>query len=373
MTAVHYQEGSFPPEDRIDWRALVPLIGRATAAVARYDGALATIPNPNILLSPMTRQEAVLSSRIEGIKATLSDVLEFETGRQRSVPARRRDDIIEILNYQAALEKAERMLGKLPLCLRVVREAHRILMSGTRGANKAPGEFRRIQNWIGPPGSDIQTATYVPIPADRVPVALARWERYMNEDALDPLVQLAVLHAEFEALHPFLDGNGRLGRLLIPLFLWQRNLIRAPMFSISAFFEAKRSAYYEGLLRVSRDDDWTGWCQYFLQALQRQAEQNLDSARTVLRLYDNMKMRVEEAIRSRYAIRVLDLIFEQPVISSTAFIARSGIPARTARRILDRLCTQNLLDKLVAGGGRRPPILVFRKLLQVVEEGRAVT
>ena len=182
------------------------------------------------------------------------------------------------------------MLEELPLCLRVVNEAHRILMSGGRGTNKTPGDLRRIQNWIGPPGSDPETATYVPIAADRLPDAMARWERYINDrKAPDPLVQLAVLHAEFEALHPFLDGNGRVGRLLVPLFLWRRGLIARPVFYISAWLEANRPTYYDGLLRVSRDDDWTGWCGFFLEAVRRQAEDNLVKAREILALYDSLK------------------------------------------------------------------------------------
>ena len=366
MTAVHYRDGSFPPEDRIDWRALVPLIGRASAAVARYDGHLATIPNPRVLLAPLTIQEAVLSSRIEGIQATLGEVLEFEAGRPPA-SAERREDVVEILNYRSALIEAERMLGELPLCLRVVREAHRILMSGARGTNKAPGEFRRIQNWIGSPGSNIETATYVPIAADRLPDAFARWERYVNDEAPDPLVQLAVLHAEFEALHPFLDGNGRLGRLLIPLFLWQRDLIRAPMFSISAHFEADRSAYYEGLLGVSRDDDWTGWCRFFLQAVQAQAENNLARAHAILDLYEDMKRRMVDLTRSRYGIHALDWIFRCPIFRSTDFLGSAGIPAKTARRLLDRLCEGGIVRPLVAGSGRRPTIFCYADVLNLAE------
>ena len=366
MTAIHYREGSFPPEDRIDWRALAPLIGQASAAVARYDGHLSSILNPRVLLAPLTIQEAVLSSRIEGTQATLGEVLEFEAG-QPPASAARREDVVEILNYQQALIEAERMLGELPLCLRVVLDAHRILMSGARGANNAPGEFRRIQNWIGAPGSTIETATYVPISADRLPHAFARWERYLNDDTSDPLVQLAVLHAEFEALHPFLDGNGRLGRLLIPLFLWQRGFIRAPMFYISAFFEADRSAYYEGLLGVSRDDDWTGWCRFFLQAVQAQAEDNLARARGIIDLYDSLKSRVIDLTRSQYAIYALDWIFEQPIFRSTDFAEQAAIPAPSARRILKLLRDEDILKTLVEGGGRRPVTLIFPALLNVAE------
>ena len=226
MSSVYYHEGRFPPEERLEWPRLIPLIGPAVAAVARYDGVLAAVPNPRVL---MTTQEAVVSSRIEGTQATMSEVLEFEAGHEARSP-QRRDDIHEVLNYRAAMLEAERMLDELPLWQRVVRQAHRIVLSGVRGEGKSPGDYRRIPNWIGPPGCTLEEATFVPVGAERLTAAMSAWERYVNQDAPDRLVQLAVIHAEFEALHPFLDGNGRLGRMLVPLSLWQCGLIRRPMF-----------------------------------------------------------------------------------------------------------------------------------------------
>ena len=362
----HYREGGFPPEERLDWPELIPLIGPAVAAVARYDGTLSVIPNPRVLLSPLTTHEAVLSSRIEGTEATMGEVLEFEAGREAKSPEHRAD-IHEVINYRAAMRQAEQMLEELPLCQRVVRDAHRVLLSGVRGEGKSPGEYRRIPNWIGPLGCTIEEATFVPVGADRLPDAMAAWERYIHHDAPDRLVQLAVLHAEFEALHPFLDGNGRLGRMLVPLFLWQSGLISQPMFYISAYFEARRAAYYEGLLSVSRDDDWTGWCRFFLKAVRAQAEENLAKARGILDLYDTMKRRVEDVTRSRYVIRTLDWIFEHPIFNSSAFAAKAGMPASTARRLLSMLCDDGILRIIRPGGGRRGTILLFPDLLNVTE------
>ncbi len=371
MAAVHYHKGRFPPEERLDWPALIPFIGPASAAVARYDGMLAAVPNPDVLLAPLTTQEAVLSSRIEGIEATLGDVLGFEAGQEPESPARR-DDIQEVLNYRAALRRAEELLQTLPLSQRVVRETHRVLLDGARGEGKSPGDYRRIPNWIGPPGCTIDDATFVPIGADALPAAVDAWERYIHHDAPDRLVQLAVLHAEFEALHPFLDGNGRLGRLLVPLFLWQRGLIRSPRFYISAWFEARRNAYYEGLLAVSRDDDWTGWCRFFLQAVRAQAEDNLTRAQGILALYDAMKLRVAELTRSRYAVQALDWIFQYPVFRSSHFTSRAGIPSKTARRLLDRLCDSGILRVLIASRGQRPAIFGYPDVLNIAE-GRLVS
>ncbi len=370
MAVIRYHEGRFPPGDRIDWRRLIPFIGPATAALARYDGMLAAVPNPRILLSPLSTQEAVLSSRIEGTQATMGEVLEFEAGREPGSPARR-EDIGEVLNYRSAMRRAEEMLETLPLSQRVIRDAHAVLLAGVRGKGQSPGAYRRVANWIGPPGCGIDEATFVPIGANRLPNAMSAWERYIHEDAPDRLVQLAILHAEFEALHPFLDGNGRMGRMLVPLFLWQHNLIRAPMFYISAYFEARRNAYYDGLLAVSRDDDWTGWCRFFLKAVQTQAEDNLAKTRGILSLYEGMKDQIVNTARSQYAIHALDWIFERPIFRSTDFVAAAGIPKPTARRLLNVLRDREILRVIVPGSGRRAAVFIYPALLNIAE-GREI-
>ena len=338
--------------------------------MARYDGMLQAIPNPDILLSPLTTQEAVLSSRIEGTQATMGEVLEFEAGRDAPSPERR-EDIQEVLNYRAAMHEAERMLESLPISQRVIRGAHEVLLDGVRGAGKAPGTYRRIPNWIGPAGFTIEEARFVPPPANELPDAMSRWERYAHGDAPDRLVQLAVLHAEFEALHPFLDGNGRLGRMLIPLLMWQWGLIRHPRFYVSAFFEARRDEYYEALLRVSRDDDWTGWAGLFLEAVRTQAEDNLAKTQEILGLYEELKRRLPDLTRSQYAVRALDWIFERPVFQSTVFVASAGIPASTARRFLGVLREGDVIRDVVPASGRRPAVLAFPALLNIAE-GREV-
>ena len=366
MSPARYREGRFPPEDRLDWRALAPLIGPAVAALARYDGTLAAIPNADVLIAPLATQEAVLSSRIEGTRATMGEVLEFEAAGEAASPEMQ-NDIVEVLNYRAAMREAEKMLENLPLSQRVVREAHRVLLSGARGKNKAPGEYRRVPNWIGPPGCSIDTATYVPVGPEKLADAMSAWEHYMHENAPDLLVQAAVLHAEFEAIHPFLDGNGRLGRMLIPLFLWRRGLIRRPMFYISAYFEAHRDAYYDGLLAVSRDDDWTGWCRFFLEGARAQAEDNLAKTRAILDLYEEMKRRVPELTRSRYAVQALDWMFGRPIFRGVDFMKKAGIPKPTAYRALKMLHRGEILSVARTGRGRRSPVYLFPGLLNIAE------
>ncbi len=367
--AVSYHEGRFPPST-LDWPSLIPWLGPAAAAVARYDGMLTAIPNPGVLLAPLTTQEAVLSSRIEGTEATMGEVLEFEAGGEAASPDRRAD-IHEVLNYRAAMRAAEKLLDTLPFSQRVIREAHKVLLSGVRGQNKSPGEYRRIPNWIGPPGCSVQEAQFVPIGAEKLLDGMSAWERYAHEVTPDRLVQLAILHAEFEALHPFLDGNGRLGRMLVPLFLWQAGIIRRPMFYISAYFESRRDTYYDKLLAVSRDNDWTGWCRFFLEAVKTQAEDNLAKAAAILSLYEGMKRQVAALTRSQYALHALDWIFERPIFKSSDFVAAAGIPVPTARRFLSVLRDGGVLKPVVAGRGRRAAVLAFPALLNIAE-GREI-
>jgi Fic family protein len=364
---VYYHEGQFPPRE-LEWSRLIPLIGPANAAVARYDGTLSAIPNASILLSPLTTQEAVLSSRIEGTQATMGEVLEYEARGESDDPGSSHEaDIWEVLNYRTAMRTAVKMLDELPLCQRLIREVHRVLLNSVRGHGKSPGEYRQIPNWIGPPGCTIEEASFVPISAEKLPEAMSRWERYIHEDAPDPLVQLAILHAEFEALHPFLDGNGRLGRMCIPLFMFSKQLISGPMFYISAFLEANRDEYYERLLTISRDGDWTGWCEFFLRAVQIQAEENLRKTRAILDLYNSMKPRIVELTHSQYAIHALDWIFERPIFKSSDFVKSANIPGPTAKRILAVLKSENVLSTLHEGAGRRASVLTFSELLNIAE------
>jgi len=365
MAAVAYHEGGFPPA-ALDWSRLIPRLGPAAAALARYDGMLAAVPNPGVLLAPLSTREAVLSSRIEGTQATIEEVFEVEAGGE-AASTERRDDIQEILNYRAAMRRAEAMLEELPLSQRVIREAHRVLLSGVRGESKSPGDYRRVPNWIGAPGCSREEARFVPIDAAKLPDAMSAWERFIHADEPDHLIQLALLHAEFEALHPFLDGNGRLGRMFVPLFLWRRDLIAKPVFYISAYFEARRDAYYEHLLAVSRDGDWTGWCAFFLEAVRVQAEDNLVKARAILDLYEDLKRRMPELTRSQYAIRALDWIFLRPVFSGSDFVTAAGIPKPTARRFLGVLRKAGILLEIRPGRGRRAAILAFPDLLGIAE------
>lgn len=369
--AVQYHQGRFPPEN-LDWPRLLPLIGPANAAVARYEGVLHGIPNPNVLLSPLTAQEAVLSSRIEGTQATLGEVLEFEAqGELFDESTPKKADIREVLNYRAALNEATRLLAELPLSQRLIRQTHGVLMQGVRGRNKDPGEYRRIANWIGPAGCSVDEARFVPCAADKLPQAMDAWEQYLHADAPDKLVQLAIVHAEFEAIHPFLDGNGRLGRLVVPLFLYANGLLSRPNFYLSDYLESRREEYYERLLAVSRDDDWSGWVAFFLEALIAQAEANQTKAQAIHTLYRDRKDWIAQVTRSQYGVRALDWMFARPIFKTSDFVETADIPRPTANRILRLVRDEGLLTELQPASGRRAAILAFAELLNIAE-GRSV-
>lgn len=363
---VEYHRGAFPPT-ALDWNSLIPLMGPTAAAIARYDGVLAAIPNPAILLAPLTSQEAVLSSSIEGTHATMGEVLSLEAGADELLPENRRGDVIEVFNYRRAMNEAQRLLADLPLSQRVIKAAHSVLMEGARGGDKAPGEYRRIPVWIGPDRHNPATARYLPINAGDLPAAMGEWEKYLHADEPDQLVQLAVIHAEFESLHPFLDGNGRVGRMLVPLYLWQRQLIRAPLFYVSAYLETHRGAYYDGLLSVSRDRDWTAWCRFFLEALRVQAERNHAVVMAILDLYAQLKRDAVEWTHSQYAVQALDWMFGRPIFKSTDFVAHAGIPAPTAKRLLAVFRQRGMFTVLTEGRGRRTAVFALRQLLNVTE------
>lgn len=371
MTAVAYHSGRFPPAT-LDWPRLLPLIGPANAAIARYEGVLHGVPNPDVLLSPLTSQEAVLSSRIEGTQATLGEVLEFEAeGAPDDESTAKKADIKEVLNYRAALREATRLLDTLPLSQRLMRQTHAVLMQGVRGRGKAPGEYRRVPNWIGPEGCSIEEARFIPCGADELPAAMAAWEAYLHADAPDLLVQLAIAHAEFEAIHPFLDGNGRLGRLMVPLFLRSKGLLSRPNFYLSEYLERHRGEYYERLLAVSRDDDWTGWCAFFLRAVIAQARTNQEQAQAILSLYRARKDWIAEVTRSQFAVKALDWFFARPIFRTSDFVATAGIPRPTANRILRLARDRGLLHEFRPASGRRPAVLGFTELLNIAE-GRDV-
>jgi Fic family protein len=354
------------PLTGIDWPSLVPLIGQANRALALYDGILYGVPNPEVLLSPLTTQEAVLSSRMEGTQATLGDVLKFEAGAEVAEESKRQD-IQEIINYRRALQTAEEELKKRPFNLNLLLDLHSILLDSVRGRNKARGQFRAEQNWIGPPGSTIEEARFVPAPLF-LKNHLDNWEKYYHGEERDPLVQLAIVHAQFEIIHPFLDGNGRLGRILVPLFLREKQLLSRPMFYISSYLEANRDEYVDRLRDLGRPKSWDRWIEFFLRAVAEQAKANAATARSIIELYERLKTKLIELTHSRFAVPLLDHLFDQPIFRSSQLTRHSQMPSLpTVMQMLRRLRKASILKTVRKGRGRRAEIFAFVELLNLCE------
>jgi Fic family protein len=355
------------PINNIDWPALVPLIGQANRALALYDGILYGVPNPEVLLSPLTTQEAVLSSRMEGTQATLGEVLKFEAGEEL-VEESKRQDIYEIINYRRALNTAEEELKKRPFNLNLLLQLHGILLDSVRGRNKARGQFRTEQNWIGPPNSTIEKARFVPPAPLFLKDHLDNWEKYYHGEDRDPLVQLAIVHAQFEIIHPFLDGNGRLGRILVPLFLHEKQLLSRPMFYISSYLEANRNEYVDRLRDLGQPKSWDRWIDFFLHAVINQAKQNASKARAIIELYERLKIRLIELTHSQYAVPLLDRLFDQPVFQSSHLTRHKQMPSiPTIMQMLRRLRKAGILKTVRKGSGRRAEIFAFVELLNLCE------
>ena len=350
------------PIENLKWESFIHLIGKANAEIARFDGLLQTIPNPSVLLSPLTTNEAVLSSRIEGTQATLKEVLEYEANPQKET--RKYEDIKEVINYRKALNATIDEVEKFSLSIRVIKKAHAILLQGVRGANKERGEFRRQQVFIGRPGAAIEQAIYIPPSAEKIGDLMSNLEKYIHSDDKDLLVQLAIVHAQFEIIHPFMDGNGRVGRMLLPLFLYFKKAISYPSFYLSEYLEAHRDEYYEALLNISKNNNWEGWIAFFLEAVIKQSKENIVKAKKIIDLYEQKKQRITELTKSQFGIRILDTLFVMPIFQSQDFIRHSRIPKASAFRYIKILERNGVIS---SDRKRKNRLYFFNKLLEIVK------
>jgi len=357
--------GALPPRLAVDWE-LVRLISEADRALAELSGAGQLLPNPHLLIRPYLRREAILSSRIEDTHAEMGELALFENEEEKF--GLREPDVREVANYVRAIETGLSRIRELPLGSRLVRELHAVLLAEVRGgeATKTPGEFRRSQNWIGPPGCTLREATFVPPPAEELGRLIGEWERYLHAESDEPtLVKAAFIHYHFEAIHPFLDGNGRIGRLLITLFLCDRGCLSQPLLYLSGYFDETRSDYYRLLLAVSREGAWREWLEYFLRGIRIQSERALADTRQVLRLYDEHRRRLKEAKRvPQEAARVLDHVFANPFVSIARYARQMGESYHNADKAVDFWRKQGLLHEHT--GGKRNRIFVAKELLDLM-------
>lgn len=354
------------PITSLNYGKYLRLVGQANAELARFDGLLQTIVTPAILLSPLSTNEAVLSSKIEGTQATLQDVLSFEA--KPDIKNTKYEEIFEILNYRKAMSFAFDWLAeKRPINLNMLKQAHKILLTDVRGKNKTPGEFRTTQNWIGSHGTNIGDARFVPPSPFIIQDYLENFEQYIVYDEIDPLVQLAIIHAQFEIIHPFNDGNGRVGRMLIPLFLFQKGMIASPMFYISEYLEENRKKYVNELLYITDNKNWDNWVIFFLEAIREQAKRNTQKTKAILNLYEDMKKNVQEITHSQFTINIVDTLFKTPIFNTTDFITNSSIPKPSAGRFLNLLVNNNILEVMEKGKGRVPNVYVFSNLYHIIK------
>ncbi|MEB2346277.1 MAG: Fic family protein [Deltaproteobacteria bacterium] len=356
-----YVPDPLPPP--IAWDAgLATALSAADRAVGRLAGEGRRLPNPHLLIHPFVRREAALSSRIEGTQATLGELLAAEAG---AAVARSPADLREVGNYVAALEYGIARLRTLPLSLRLVRELHEKLTRGVRGDAATPGRFRRSQNWIGPAGATLAKASFVPPPPDRLRDCLDAWEGFLHDDTLPPLVHAALVHSQFEAIHPFLDGNGRVGRLLTTLLLVARDVLPSPLLYLSAYFEATRPEYYARLSGVTARGEWEEWLRYFLVGAAGQAEDALDRTRRIDDLLARWREQLAKAA-SRLPERALELFVENPFWTVNKLATRLGVAFTSAQRAIDRLETAGIVA--LTGEAKRNRVYCARAILEILEE-----
>jgi Fic family protein len=321
-------------------------LSAADRALGRLDGSIHTLPDPDLFVLMYVRKEAVLSSQIEGTQSSLTDVLKAEAEIFDPDTPR---DVAEVINYIAAMNLGLERLKELPVSLRLIREIHARLMQGVRGGERAPGEFRRSQNWIGPAGAALREATFVPPPPDVAEAALGDLERFLHaDDRLPPLVRIGLAHAQFETIHPFLDGNGRVGRLLIAFLLCERKLLEKPVLYISWYLRAHRQEYYERLQQTRDRGDWEGWLNFFLRGIAEAADQAADTARRILLLRETHRRAIAERLGSSggRGARLLDHLYRRPTVSVSEVARLIGVSFANANKLVERFVTLGLLTEI---------------------------
>ncbi len=338
-----------PPDLSLDWE-LVRCLSDADRALSELAGLGRTMPNPHLLIGPFLRREAALSSRIEGTRANVADLYAYEVGQlplpgMRSTPPE--PDVREVLNYVRALEYGLKRLESLPVSLRLIRELHERLMTGVRGEHATPGEFRHSQNWIGPPNCTLNEASFVPPPPHQMQVALDAFEKYLHADAdYPPLVRLALIHYQFEAIHPFVDGNGRIGRLLVSLLLVKWQLLPLPLLYLSAYFYRRRQDYYDLLMQVSERGAWRDWVIFFLHGVAEQSQDAILRAQRLQDLRETWHRKLTQARASALLLRLADGLFTSPIITIPEASRLLDVTYPSARRNIEKLVEAEILRPL---------------------------
>lgn len=364
--AVSYHYNQFPPK-ALSYTNFVHGLIKATDAIARYDQMLKNMHNSEILLAPLRNQEAVISSRMEGTVSTMDEILKYEADHQNEAPdtTNARSEVIETILYQRALRAAQNaMADGYPVSQSLIKGIHQRLLSFGRGASKSPGEFKTEQNYLA--DRNRKKILFVPVRPEKLQDGLDTLFGYISNSSDPALIKAALTHIEFEALHPFKDGNGRIGRMLITLMLWQSGTISAPHFYISGYLEEKKDEYIDIMRQVSEAGNWDEWCAFFLEAVEQQAIRNLIIAENIRSLYEHMKQQFAALLSSKWSVTALDFVFTNPVFRNNKFTSSSGIPAATAARFTRILLDHGIIHTIEDASGRRPALYSFEPLLRLV-------
>lgn len=362
--AVEYHYDRFPPE-KIDYNFFIDELLKATDALSRFDQIIKKLHNSELFLAPLRNQEAVLSSRIEGTISTVDELFQYEADEDSITNINVRPDVIETIMYQRALKDAQYALEKgYKFSLSFIKSIHKQLLSHGRGATKSPGEFKKQQNYLA--DTSTKKIQFIPIRAELLNDGLERLIDFIENSPLPPLLKVAIAHLEFEALHPFQDGNGRIGRMIITLLLWKYQSLSQPYFYISGYFEEHKDEYIEAMRNVSKNYDWNNWIKFFLIAVQQQAVNNFEIAEKIESLYTNMKSEFTKILASKWSVDVLDYFFTNPIFRHNKFLKATNIPSTTATSIIRKLIENGLLLELREPSGRRAGLYMFEPLLKIV-------
>ncbi|UCD05342.1 MAG: Fic family protein [candidate division WOR-3 bacterium] len=356
-----------PPVPPIEYDdELQALLSKADRAIARLDGIVTVLPNPDFFIAMYVKKEALLSSQIEGTQASLEEVLEFEADMK---PRDNIKEVKEVVNYIKALEFGIKHVSNARANAQLFRAIHRILIEGTRGSKKALGEFRRTQNWIGPPGANVFEAHFVPPPPEQILPAMANLEVFFNEsDQMPPLIRAAMIHAQFETIHPFIDGNGRIGRLMITFFLVAHGVLMQPLLYLSYYLKMNREEYYNLLMRVRNEGDWEGWIKFFLYGIDEVSHEAATAAGEIIRLKQHLiDVLYENRISSIYAVKLIDLLFTKPVIDVKTVTEEFKISKESGNELVNRFEKLGILRELT--GKQRYKKYLFHDYTSIISRG----
>lgn len=357
---------NLPPKQGMEMDALYQLISTADRALARLDGIATILPNLDLFIAMYVRKEALLSSQIEGTQSTLIGVLEYEADIESDEDVQ---EVAEVVNYIKALKYGLERVKELPLSLRLIKEIHKILLEGARGSAKDPGEFRRTQNWIGPGGATINDAAFVPPPPHQVLPSMGELEKYMHsEDDLPALVKIGLIHAQFETIHPFLDGNGRIGRLLITFYLCYKCILSKPLLYLSFYLKKNRTEYYDRLMAVRLNNDWKGWLEFFLKGVIEVSEEATQTTKAILLLKeDGMNRLFEKKMGSVYATKLLEKLFSTPLVTVPGIQRKLNISRQTANGLVKKFVNVGILEEIT--GKKRYRCFLFRDYVDLMKKG----